>query len=85
MGATIKIVGNESQGGFVIINKEDFDDDIHELYVEGKAATPKTIDKMKKDELVEYAKGKEIEIDESANKADILAAIVAAEAPADPE
>ena len=37
---TVKIKGNESQGGFVVINENDFDEKNHTLYVEKAAKKP---------------------------------------------
>ncbi|WP_108459190.1 hypothetical protein [Devosia naphthalenivorans] len=49
---------------------------------EQPASSPKTIDEMTKDELIAEAAKRNVEIKTSDNKADILAALEAAEQPA---
>ena len=51
--------------------------------VPGEAQEEKTLDKMKVDELKEYAKAKEIDLGEAKTKAEILEAIKAAEVAAE--
>lgn len=78
MAETIKVKGNESQGGFVNINKADFDEDVHELYVEGKAVKEKAVSEMTKPELIVFAEANEFSIDPTENKPEVLAAVLAA-------
>jgi hypothetical protein len=42
---TVKIKGTKEQGGFVLINKEDFDEKTMKLYVEAEPEVDKTVKK----------------------------------------
>ena len=37
---TIRVVGPEEAGGYVVINESDFDENVHALYVESEAPKP---------------------------------------------
>ena len=73
---TVKIKGNKSQGGFVIINEEDFDGDEHELYtgkaISEKPSAPVSYAKMNKEQLADLLNERDIEFDLSDLKADLL-------------
>lgn len=71
---------NEINTGFRVTNSDKVLVKKKTTVAKASALKPKTIDTMTKAELVEYAKANNIEIDESANKDVILAAIKAAEA-----
>ncbi len=57
----------KDQEGFTLINKSDFDKEIHEAY-EAKASKPKTTDEYKA-----ALEGLKIEIPEGAKKAELVA------------
>lgn len=73
---TVQIKG--ADGKPVIINKEDFIEDRMEFFVEG--ADPKPLDRMNKEGLIAAAAEKEVALDGSETKAQILEKINAAEA-----
>lgn len=69
---TVKIKNGDSDSGYAIINESDFNEETDELF-EGEGATD--LSKMTKALLLEYAEANGIEVDATAKKADILAAI----------
>lgn len=79
MGAvpTIRVKRGNS---IVLINEANFDPETEELYVEGAApAAPKPLDRMNKEGLIAVAAEKEVELDGSETKAQILEKINTAE------
>lgn len=73
---TIKVKPwGKGQGDFVLLNKEDFDADKHELF---DAAEPSGEKKMSVAELKDALAAKGIEIPEGAKKADLQALFDAA-------
>lgn len=63
---TVKVVDRSPGGTFMIINKVDFDPEVHELV--DKPPVKLTIDQIRK-ELIE----REVDFDAGASKADLLA------------
>lgn len=77
--ATVQIKG--ADGKPVIINKEDFIEDRMEIFVEGaEFADSKPLDRMNKEGLIAVAAEKEVELDGSETKVQILEKINTVEA-----
>lgn len=76
----LKTVQVKRGDSIVLINEADFDPETEELYVEGaEPAAPKPIDRMNKEGLIAIAAEKEVILDGSETKAQILVKINAAE------
>lgn len=77
----LKTVQVKRGNSIVLINEADFNPETEELYVEGaEPAAPKTLDRMNKEGLIAVAAEKEVVLDGSETKAQILAKINAVEA-----
>ena len=69
---TVRVVGPEEAGGFVVINESDFDEKVHELYVEPQAGA------LKVAELKALLDAKGIKYEPTAKKAELQALLDAA-------
>ncbi len=65
---TVRIVSEEhaSMGGFKVINKSDFDEKVHKLFVETKAAPADPVDSMSEVDLRALLDGLNVEYDPNA-------------------
>lgn len=61
----------EDQGDFVLINEEDFNADVHELYVEGVVAATRPSKGLNVEQLKAALTAKSIDIPEGAKKGDL--------------
>lgn len=73
---TVLIKGNESQGGSVRINEEDFDESKHEIFtgeeVVESPSDPVNYGKLNKEKLADLLNERDIEFDLSMLKADLV-------------
>ncbi|MGE0294943.1 MAG: hypothetical protein AB7P97_21565 [Hyphomonadaceae bacterium] len=85
---TVKVASKDFEGGFVIVNKADFDPETHKLFVEKEPAQPAAEEpdrvaellKQTKAELVALAEGIGVKVvPDELTKAQIVDAILAAQ------
>lgn len=83
---TLRIVNPHEEGGYIIINKSDFDPEAHTLWeptaevdkdADGKNGSP-NLAAMNKADLLKFATEQGVDISPSATKAEIIEALEAA-------